>query len=167
MQIRFLFTLFAALLAITDFSSRNAAAGTLPGRLIAYKKTFDGWWDVACDSAPDGSDARCYVQYVDPYRYPPNLRAAMVDFLYRKSADGNSEPVIRFDVEPDLSFASDVKMSIVDEDGSEKLVPVDECRTEKCVFSGTPAQVMLVRWSGAKLLRLKIKEHSGEVVVRE
>jgi hypothetical protein len=38
------------------------AAGKLAGRPIIFKKTFDGWWDVACDAAPDGSDPCCYMQ---------------------------------------------------------------------------------------------------------
>ena len=72
-------------------------AAKLDGRLITFKKSFDGWWDVACDTAPDGTDARCYVQYVDPYRTTPHLRAAMVDFLYRKTTGGKAEPIITFD----------------------------------------------------------------------
>ncbi|MFT5510412.1 MAG: hypothetical protein ACI89J_003506, partial [Hyphomicrobiaceae bacterium] len=89
------------------------------------------------------------------------------DFLYRKTEDGSAEPVITFDVEPDLSFAADVKMSTVAADGAEKLIPVGECKSAKCVFAGTSAHVMLVRWSGAKLLRLRIRESSGAEVVRE
>ena len=81
-------------LVLTSAWPPATKADQLPGRLITFKKTFDGWWDVACDTAPDGSDPRCYVQYVDPYRVQPKLRAAMVDFLYRRRADGASEPVI-------------------------------------------------------------------------
>ncbi len=145
----------------------SATADKLDGRLITFKKTFDGWWDVACDTAPDGTDARCYVQYVDPYSLPPNLRAAMVDFVYRKSSNGTAEPVISFDVEPDLSFARDVEMTIVGEDGSAKRVAMHGCPTGNCVFTGTTARVLLVRWSNAKLLRLRINERSGKTVMRE
>ena len=69
------------LMALVHGAPPAAQADTLPGRLITFKKTFDGWWDVACDTAPDGTDARCYVQYVDPYRVTPKLRAVMVDFF--------------------------------------------------------------------------------------
>ena len=161
------FALISAMFALVFAQAQTVQAEKLAGRLITFKKSFDGWWDVACDTAPDGTDARCYVQYVDPYSFAPNFRAAMVDFLYRKTATGSAEPVITFDVEPDLSFARDVAMSIVDADGAEKAMPVGGCEGAKCVFAGTSASVMLVRWSGAKLLRLRIRERSGGEVVRE
>ena len=141
-------------------------ADQLPGRLITFKKTFDGWWDVACDTAPDGSQPRCYVQYVDAYQVKPKLRAAMVDFLYRRSGDDQSVPVITFDVEPDLSFARDVRLAIIGGDGAEKAVSVVNCPTGKCVFTGAAAQAMLIRWSRAKALRLRIREEGGEIVER-
>ncbi len=144
-----------------------AHAEELAGRLITFKKTFDGWWDVACDTDTDGGDARCYVQYVDPYRVKPRLRAAMVDFLYRQKIDGNAEPVITFDVEPDLSFARDVRLTIVGADGAEKEISVAACPSGKCVFAGGLAQAMLIRWSRAERLRMRIREHGGEIVVRE
>lgn len=152
-------------LALVYGLPRAAQAEQLAGRLITFKKTFDGWWDVACDTAPDGSDARCYVQYVDPYQVKPKFRAAMVDFLYRRTADGAAEPVITFDVEPDLSFARDVRLAIIGADGAEKAVTVAACPSGKCVFAGGAAKAMLIRWSGAQ--RLRIREHSGEIVVRE
>lgn len=142
-------------------------ADTLPGRLITFKQTFDGWWDVACDTAPDGSDARCYLQYVDPYRTTPRLRAAMVDLLYRRTGDGGAEPVITFDVGPDLSFARDVRLSIIAADGAEKEIPTAACPGGKCVIVGGLAKAMLIRWSRAKTLRLRIREHGGEVVIRQ
>ena len=141
-------------------------ADQLPGRLITFKKTFDGWWDVACDTAPDGTQPRCYVQYVDAYQVKPKLRAAMVDFLYRRSANGRSVPVITFDVEPDLSFARDVRLAIINGDGAEKAVSVVDCPTGKCVFTGATAQAMLIRWSRAKALRLRIREAKGAIVER-
>ena len=141
-------------------------ADQLPGRLITFKKTFDGWWDVACDTAPDGSQPRCYVQYVDAYQVKPKLRAVMVDFLYRRSVDGRSAPVITFDVEPDLSFARDVRLAIIGEDDAEKAVSVIDCPTGKCVFAGGTAQAMLIRWSRAKALRLRIREADGKIVER-
>ncbi|MGI9475775.1 MAG: hypothetical protein ACR2PI_03665 [Hyphomicrobiaceae bacterium] len=155
------------LMALVQGAPPAAQAETLPGRLITFKKTFDGWWDVACDTAPNGSDARCYVQYVDPYRVTPKLRAVMVDFLYRRADDGDAEPVITFDVEPDLSFARDVRLAIVGADGTEKEIAVSACTGGKCVFAGGKAKAMLIRWSGAKRLRLRIREHGGEIVVRE
>lgn len=160
-----LVTAMAALLATIGAGALRA--DTLPGRLITFKQTFDGWWDVACDTAPDGSDARCYVQYVDPYRTTPRLRAAMVDFLYRRTANGATEPVITFDVEPDLSFARDVRLAIITADGAEKEIPTAACPGGKCVIAGGLARAMLIRWSRAQTLRLRIREHSGETVVRE
>lgn len=154
-------------LMLVTMGTAAVHADTLPGRLITFKQTFDGWWDVACDTAPDGSDARCYVQYVDAYRTQPRLRAAMVDFLYRRAANGGAEPVITFDVEPDLSFARDVRLSIITADGAEKEIATTACPRGKCIIAGGLAQAMLIRWSRAKTLRLRIREHGGEIVVRE
>ena len=53
-----------------------ASAGYTPlsaykftGCLLTYHKVFDVWWDVACDTAPDGTDARCYAQYVNVHAH--------------------------------------------------------------------------------------------------
>lgn len=167
MQLRWMFVVAAIGVVLTCALPSAAHAEKLAGRLITFKKTFDGWWDVACDTDPDGADARCYVQYVDPYRVKPKFRAAMVDFLYRRKADGAAEPVITFDVEPDLSFARDVRLTVIAGDGAEKEISVAACPSGKCVFAGGTAQAMLIRWSSAQRLRLRIREHSGEVVVRE
>ena len=150
MQLRWMFVVAAIGVVLTCALPSAAHAEKLAGRLITFKKTFDGWWDVACDTDPDGADARCYVQYVDPYRVKPKFRAAMVDFLYRRKADGAAEPVITFDVEPDLSFARDVRLTVIAGDGAEKEISVAACPSGKCVFAGGTAQAMLIRWSSAR-----------------
>lgn len=153
------------LLCIFGLVESTVAQG-LPGRLITFKKVFDGWWDVACDTAPDGSDARCYVQYVDPYSLPPRFRAAMVDFLYRKAGTGGGEPVITFDVEPDLTFQDDVELWIMTAGGTPTAIARDGCVRSKCVFSGPAARDLLKSLSQADTLVLKISERSGKVVER-
>jgi len=167
MGMRWAFVVIAIGVVLSFALPQATHAEKLAGRLITFKKTFDGWWDVACDTDPDGADARCYVQYVDPYRVKPRLRAAMVDFLYRRNAGGKAEPVITFDVEPDLSFARDVRLTVIGMDGAEKEISVATCPSGQCVFAGGTAQAMLVRWSGAERLRLRIREHSGKIEVRE
>ncbi len=151
--------------AATLAASASAQSGTLPGRLITFKQVFDGWWDVACDTAPDGTDPRCYVQYVDPYSLPPKFRAAMVDLLYRRSAGGKgeAEPVITFDIEPGLSFARDVTMQIERADGTREAMAVAQCPTAKCIYAGAAAEAILQRWSSARTLHMKIKEHDGRI----
>ena len=48
----------------------------------------------------------------------------------------------------------------------EKTIAVAACLTGKCVFTGGKAQAMLIRWSRAKALRLRIREAGGEIVER-
>ena len=67
------FALISAMFALVFAQAQTVQAEKLAGRLITFKKSFDGWWDVACDTAPDGTDARCYVQYVDPYSFGAEL----------------------------------------------------------------------------------------------
>ena len=144
-----------------------AAAEKLAGRYITFKKVYDGWWDAVCDTAPDGTDPRCYVQYVDPYSPSPKFRAAMVDFIYRRIDSGKSEPVITFDVEPDLSFAKHVRMTIIGPAGKREAMPVVQCPTSKCVYSGAAASAILASWSTGQALELAIDEHDGKQIIRQ
>lgn len=157
---------FAALLSLVSGGYTPLSANKLPGRLITYHKGFDVWWDVACDTAPDGSDPRCYAQYVDVYSPRPNLRAVIVDFLYRRGADDRPEPVITFNIEPDLSYAKDAEMLVIRNDGSKSRIDASSCPTAKCVYTGDVGRRMLDAWSDAKTLVLLIKEKSGKTVER-
>lgn len=157
---------FAAALSLASGGYTPLSANKLPGRLITFHKTFDIWWDVACDTAPDGSDARCYAQYVDVYRPRPNLRAAIVDFLYRHGTDGRPEPVITFNIEPDLSYVRDAQMWLVRADGSRSTIDASACPTAKCVFTGDPGRRMLKDWAQAKTLVLRVQERSGATLER-
>lgn len=156
----------AAALSLASGGYTPLSATKLPGRLITYHKVFDTWWDVACDTAPDGSDARCYAQYVDVYSPRPNLRAAIVDFLYRKGSDGHPEPIITFNIEPDLSYARHAEMTVMGRDGTMSAIDASGCPTAKCVFTGALGRKMLDEWSKAETLILLIKEKSGHTVER-
>ena len=156
----------AAALSLASGGYAPLSANKLPGRLITFHKVFDTWWDVACDTAPDGTDARCYAQYVDVYSRKPHFRAAIVDFLYRPGADQQPEPVITFNIEPDLSYARDAKMVLVRNNGTTSAIDSRRCPTAKCVFTGNAGRAMLDDWSKAKTLILSIKENSGETVER-
>ena len=156
----------AAALSLASGGYTPLSANKLPGRLLTYHKVFDVWWDVACDTAPDGTDARCYAQYVDVYSPRPNLRAAIVDFLYRRGSDGQPEPIITFNIEPDLSYARDAEMTLVRNDGSTSSIDASGCPTGKCVFTGEVGRKMLQDWSEAKTLILLVKEKSGKIVER-
>ncbi|MEM8977091.1 MAG: hypothetical protein AAGD43_33995 [Pseudomonadota bacterium] len=157
---------FAAVLSLASGGYAPLVANKLPGRLLTYHKVFDVWWDVACDTAPDGTDARCYAQYVDVYSPRPNLRAAIVDFLYRRGSDGQPEPIITFNIEPGLSYARDAEMLVVHNDGTTKPIDASACPTAKCVFTGQVGREMLDEWAGAKTLILLIREKSGKTVER-
>ncbi len=137
----------------------------LPGRIPEYHKVYDGWWDVACDTAMDGSDRRCYVQYVDIYSPRPNFRAAMVEVIYRPAADGSGEPVITFDIEPDLSFR-DAELSVSRPDGSYHRLTTGTCSGPKCSVSGIPATDMLAEWRRGQRLILTIREKDGNMLRR-
>lgn len=156
----------AAALSLASGGNTPLSANKLPGRLLTYHKVFDVWWDVACDTAPDGTDARCYAQYVDVYSPRPHLRAAIVDFLYRRGSDGQPEPVITFNIEPDLSYARDAEMQVVRKDGSTSAIDASACPTAKCVYTGDAGRKMLKTLSDAKTLVLLVKEKSGKTVER-
>ncbi len=141
----------------------------LAGRHSEYHKVYDGWWDVACDTAMDGGDRRCYVQFVDIYSPRPNFRAAMVEVVYRRSGDGAGEPVITFDIEPDLSFTG-AEIAIIRPDGSQHLLPIGACSGPdsgpKCPVSGDPAAGMLKQWRQGESLSLTIREKDGSKLER-
>ena len=72
---------------------------TLPGRITDHYQTYDGW-ELACDMAKDGSDPRCYAQYVDVYQPRPDFAAAMVEVVMHEGAHDAPDPHVRFDIEP-------------------------------------------------------------------
>ncbi|WP_299848225.1 hypothetical protein [uncultured Roseovarius sp.] len=136
---------------------------TLPGRLSEYHKVYDGFWDVACDTAMDGSDRRCYIQYVDVYRDRPDFAAAMVEVVYHPGDDGQPDPHVRFDIEPGYSFR-ETRMSVVTADGK---VPFDtsDCRSNTCRRSGDAGRDMLKVWRAGSALELVIEEGRSEPAI--
>lgn len=136
---------------------------TLPWRLVDYHRIYDPFWDVACDTALDGSDRRCYLQYVDVYRPRPGFAAAMVEVVFHTGADGTPDPHVRFDIEPALSFR-DTGLIVETSDGE---VPLDVsgCRSNTCVINGDAGRDMLELWRGGTTLRLEINE-GGDAPVR-
>lgn len=135
---------------------------TLPGRLTEYYKTYDRFWELVCDSALDGSDRRCYAQYVEAYRFRPDFAAAMVEVIYRPGDDGRADPHVRFDIEPGLSFG-DASVTVETPDGG-LLVDVSGCRSNTCVFSGEAGRTILQSWRRGSSMHLKIDEGRAEPV---
>lgn len=133
----------------------------LPGRVTDHYAAHDGW-ELACDTATDGSDPRCYVQYVDVYRSRPDFAAAMVEIVMRKGAQGRPDPHVRFDIEPGLDLGKG-RLEIATADG---VVPVDlsTCRKNSCLFSGPDGRALLDIWRRGTELRLTILEKRGEAV---
>ncbi len=129
---------------------------TLEGRLTDYYKTYPPFWDVACDTAMDGSDARCYLQYVDVYRPRPEFAAAMVEVVFHAGTDGTPDPHVRFDIEPGLSF-EDTEVNVETPDGDVPL-NVSDCRSNSCVISGEAGRDILAVWRSGTALRLTIDE---------
>jgi len=128
---------------------------TLPGRITDHYATYDGW-ELACDTAMDGTDPRCYVQYVDVYRPRPDFAAAMVEVVMRKDAQGRPDPHVRFDIEPGLDL-SDGGLSVVTASGA---APVDlsGCSGHSCVVSGDAGRALLRAWRDGESLRFEIAE---------
>ncbi|WP_371228271.1 hypothetical protein [Roseovarius sp. 2305UL8-3] len=128
---------------------------TLPGRLSTYHKVY-GFWDVACDTAMDGTDHRCYIQYVDVYRPRPDFAAAMVEVVMHEGVDGQADPHIRFDVEPGFTFR-DTSIAVITPSGP---WPVDiaHCAGSTCRISGDPARALLDSWAKGKVINLEIEE---------
>jgi len=135
---------------------------TLPGRLVDYHKIYEPFWDVACDTALDGSDRRCYLQYVDVYRPRPDFAAAMVEVVYHAGEDGTPDPHVRFDIEPGLSFR-DTGLVVETSDGE---VPLDvsDCRSNTCVITGDAGRDMLEAWRDGTSLWMEISDGGDESV---
>lgn len=128
---------------------------TLPGRLSEYHKVY-GFWDVACDTATDGSDRRCYVQYVDVYRLRPDFAAAMVEVVMHEGADGRPNPHIRFDIEPDFTFRN-TTMAVLTPAGAQP-VDISHCAVSSCRIIGGPARDLLRMWRRGSAITLDVGE---------
>lgn len=141
------------------WQGRWSSGQTLPGRLVDYHEIYDVFWDVACDTAMDGSDRGCYVQYVDVYRPQPDFAASMVEVVFHAGEDGRPDPHVRFDIEPGLIF-SEATMAVQTETG---LIPIDvsECPTNTCRFSGDAGRAVLLAWRSGTELLLEIEEGRG------
>lgn len=138
----------------------SAGPAGLPGRLVDYHKIYDGFWDVACDTAMDGSDRRCYIQYVDVYRPRPEFAAAMVEVVMHEGDGDVPDPHIRFDLEPGLSFLN-TEIVIESQTGS---IPIDvsHCAVNTCPISGDVARQILSHWHSASAITLEIREGRPE-----
>lgn len=128
----------------------------LHGRLVDYHKIYDTFWDVACDTAMDGSDRGCYIQYVDVYRPRPEFAAAMVEVVVHAGDDGLPDPHVRFDIEPGLSFR-DTTVS-VEIPGGVTALDVSHCASNTCRFSGADGRAILESWRDGTALILTIDE---------
>ncbi len=134
---------------------------SLKGRKVDYHKIYDVFWDVACDTAMDGSDRLCYVQYVDVYRPRPDFAAAMVEVVVHKGDDGQPDPHVRFDIEPGLSFQN-TKIAIETGQGA---MPIDvsQCKSNTCRFSGDEGREILALWRQGSMLSMTIDEGREEL----
>ena len=132
----------------------------LAGRLVDYHKIYDGWWDVACDTAFDGSERRCYIQYVDVYRPRPDFAAAMVEVVYHAANDGKPDPHVRFDIEPGLSFAK-ARVVTKTADG-DVVLDMSQCQSNTCRFSGEAGRAILNTWRNGSALHLAIEEDRAQ-----
>jgi len=128
----------------------------LPGRLVDYHKVYDGFWDVACDTALDGSDVGCYIQYVDVYRPRPNFAAAMVEVVMHHGPGGAPDPHVRFDIEPGLSFR-DTRIAVLSADGARPR-DLSHCASNTCRITCTDGQAVLDLWRGGTALTLTVDE---------
>ena len=121
-----------------------------------YYKTYPPFWDVACDTALDGSDARCYLQYVDVYRPRPEFAAAMVEVVFHSGSDGRPDPHVRFDIEPGFSF-EDTSIVVETPNGAIP-IGVAQCPSNTCVISGEAGRDIIDLWRSGTGLRLDIEE---------
>lgn len=137
----------------------------LEERDISYHKTYDGWWDVACDAAMDGDGTRCYMQYVDVYEPQPNLRAAMVELTYAKDGNGVSQPTLVFNIESGMDFAKS-SMRINKPDATAMDLSFGSCSGAECSLTGREAENVLASWRDGKTLALSLFETGGSNVVR-
>ena len=138
-----------------------AGPDKLPARVSEYHKVYDGFWDVACDSALDGTDRRCYIQYVDVYRPRPDFAAAMVEVVMHEGPGAQPDPHIRFDLEPGLSFL-DATIAIEGPSGP-LAVDVSHCAVNTCPISGDAARGILAQMLEADALTLRINEGRSEI----
>lgn len=137
----------------------------LTGRKVDYHKIYDVFWDVACDTAMDGSDQGCYVQYVDVYRPRPEFAAAMVEVVYHKGADGQPDPHIRFDIEPAYTFEG-TRIAVSTPSGQ---IPVDTsvCSGPTCRISGDQGKAVLAAWRKGEALSVTIDEGREALITRQ
>ena len=124
---------------------------------IAYHKTYDGWWDVACDSQSDGSDGRCYVQYVDVYSDRPDFRAAMVHLVYEGEEAGKGTPVLTFNLEGDLDFSA-VAMRVETSGQEDLALTLPGCSSSPCIVRDGAAQQMVSAWRDGETLSITLPE---------
>lgn len=152
----YILVLIIAAVAATGLWWVRSEDHTLAGRKVDYHKIYDVFWDVACDTAMDGSDRGCYVQYVDVYRPRPDFAAAMVEVLFHTDAQGQPDPHLRFDIEPGLSF-EDTRIAVQTTSDS---LPIDisHCSGETCRLNGDAARKVLADWRIGETLRLTIDE---------
>lgn len=137
----------------------------LEERNISYHKTYDGWWDVACDAAMDGGETRCYMQYVDVYEPQPNLRAAMVELTYARDDNGNSQPTLVFNIESGMDFAKS-SMRVEKAEATSMDLSFGSCTGAECSLSGEQAKTILASWRGGETLTLSLSEADGSDVIR-
>lgn len=131
----------------------------LEGRKVDYHRIYDTFWDVACDSAMDGTDRGCYVQYVDVYRPRPDFAAAMVELVYHPGEDGRPDPQLRFDIEPGLSFRqTTVAVNVV---GGALPIDISQCAGNTCRIAGGAARAILAGWRAGASLEWQIDEGRG------
>ncbi len=133
---------------------------TLPGRISTYHKVY-GFWDVACDTAMDGTDQLCYIQYVDVYRPRPDFAAAMVEVVMHGGADGRADPHVRFDIEPGFTFR-DTRIAVITPSGAQT-VDIAHCKGSTCRISGEPARVLLTTWAKGSVMTLEIEEGRAQL----
>lgn len=159
-RIAITFGVVALILTISIWwSGLLTPAQKLEGRLVDYHEIYDGLWDVACDTRVDGSDKRCYLQYVDVYRPRPEFAAAMVEVVFHVGRDGLPDPHVRFDIEPGLSFQ---KSRIVTMGGaSEQVLDLSDCPKNTCRFNGNQGREILKHWRNGSTLRFEIDEGRG------
>lgn len=124
---------------------------------VSYHKTYDNWWDVSCDATAEGKNGRCYAQYVDVYSHDPDFRAAMVEVIYQKDDQGQSQPVLTFDLEGDLDFR-DVKMHTIAEGAPIQTLSLGTCSQNSCVITGEKAAAMLDIWRAGGQLSIHLPE---------
>lgn len=133
----------------------------LEERQTSFFKNYDGWWDLVCDAALDGSDEHCYLQYVDVYSPRPDFRAAMVELTYSEDEAGNSEPHLLFNIEGDLSFRQ-ARMAVRRADQVEVPLPLTGCNGAACSIKGEAASTFLAEWQQGESLTIELIERDDQ-----